>query len=66
MANAQRLASGFPFPVYVNETETKQRIGPGGYVNETIAAAAGGSTDVVPLWQSIGLGGMTAYGLGAP
>lgn len=64
MANAQRIAVGFPFPVYVNETVTKQQIAPGVYVNETIAAAAA-STDVVPLWQNIGFG-PTAYGLGAP
>lgn len=42
MANAQRIASGFPFPVYVNETQTKQRISPGAFVNETIAS--GGAT----------------------
>lgn len=41
MANAQRIAGGFPFPVYVNETVTKQQIAPGVYVNETIAAAGG-------------------------
>lgn len=41
MAN-QRIASGFPFPVYVNETGTKQRIAPGVYVDET----SGGGGDV--------------------
>lgn len=46
MANAQRIAGGFPFPVYVNETVTKQQIAPGVYVNETIAAAGGGTRPV--------------------
>lgn len=61
----QRIARGFPFPFYINETDDKQRISRGAYVNETVAAAAS-STDAVPLWQNIGLGGITAYGLGAP
>lgn len=34
MAN-QRIAPAFPFPVYVNETATAQRLVPGEYVNET-------------------------------
>lgn len=46
MANAQRIAGGFPFPVYVNETATKQRIAPVVYVNETIAAAGGATRPV--------------------
>lgn len=41
MAGAQRIVPGFPFPFYVNETATKQRIYPGAYVNETVA---GGTT----------------------
>lgn len=40
MANAQRIAAGIPFPAYVNETATKQRISPGVYVDETIASAS--------------------------
>lgn len=46
MANAQRIAAGFPFPVYVNETATKQRIAPGVYVNETIAAGGNVPTNI--------------------
>lgn len=42
MVNAQRLSFGFPFPVYVNETQTKQRLAPGVYVDEAIAAPAAG------------------------
>lgn len=35
MANTQRIAQGFPLPILVNETATKQRIAPGVLVNET-------------------------------
>ena len=35
----QAIGGGFPFPVYVNETATDQRIATGGlYVDETVAA----------------------------
>jgi hypothetical protein len=38
MATRQAIGGGFPFPVYVNETATDQRIATGGeYVNETVA-----------------------------
>lgn len=49
MANKHRLALGFPFPVLVNETATKQRIAPGVLVNETIAGGGGGGGTVVPI-----------------
>lgn len=38
MAGKQRISTGFPFPLLVNETQTKQRIAPGVLINETIAA----------------------------
>lgn len=38
MAVIQRIARGFPFPVYVNETGNKQRISRGLYINETVAS----------------------------
>lgn len=46
MANAQRIVAGFPFPLLVNETATKQRIAPGALINETIAAAGGATRPV--------------------
>lgn len=36
MTATTRIAAGFLFPVYVNETATKQRIAPSVYVNETV------------------------------
>jgi hypothetical protein len=40
MAQEQRIAAGFPFPVLVNETATEQRIAPGALIDETIATSA--------------------------
>lgn len=40
MAGRQAIVSGFPFPLYINETGTRQAIAAGPvYVNETITTA---------------------------
>lgn len=39
MAN-QRIATGFPFPVYVNETNSSQSNAAGTYVDQMSAATA--------------------------
>jgi hypothetical protein len=44
MAN-QRISTGYPYAVYVNETANNQRIAPGIYVNET-----SGATSTSPTW----------------
>jgi len=36
----QRMAPSIPNPVYVNETQTNQRMAPVVYVNETITTTA--------------------------
>ena len=38
MANAHRIATGFPFPLFVNETTNKQQIAAGDFVNEEISS----------------------------
>lgn len=38
----QRISRGYPFPIYICETDNKQRIGRGIYIVETVSA--GGST----------------------
>lgn len=50
MANKQAIAPGFPFPVYVNETQTKQRFAPGVYVDETVSSGAA-TTPWIPPQQ---------------
>ncbi len=61
MANAQRIASGFPFPIYVNETATKQRIAQGVYVDEKIAAVATGGGPLI-AGSSLEKGALTRGG----
>lgn len=39
----QHVLAGYPFPVYVNETATKQEILAVVYLNETVTAAASSS-----------------------
>lgn len=41
MANTQFLIPGFPFPVYVNQTATKQYIAPSIYVDEVVTGGGG-------------------------
>jgi hypothetical protein len=45
MAARQEIAPGFPFPIYVNETATRQEIAPGVYVDETVPATAAPNYD---------------------
>lgn len=47
----QRIARGFPFPIYVNETDSKQHISRGVYFNETIII--GGITIIVDTIGSL-------------
>lgn len=49
MAKKQAIAAGYPYPVYVNETATKQRIAPGVMINETVAATATTKASTLPM-----------------
>jgi hypothetical protein len=48
---AQRLANGFPFPVYINETLAQQSLAAGEFIDQTSAAA------VIPPGNGRGQGG---------
>jgi len=50
----QYIAPGFPFPVYVSETSTRQEIGPGVYINETVPPAPPANNEHLLLLLGVG------------
>lgn len=65
MAN-NRIAGGFPFPVFVNETGQRNAIGPGVFVNETVPALGWFTEMARPALRAASLAAVMASGCVLP